>query len=140
MRYLQRTKGQLLTYQRSDHLEVIGYSDSDFVGCLDSRRSISGYIFMLAGVTISWKSIKQTLVVTSTMETELVACYESSNHGIWLQNFITTLQIVDDIDRPLRIYSDNKVVKLYAKNNRSSSKSKYFDIKSLADQLKIEMY
>ena len=109
MRYLQRTKGHMLTYRRSDHLEVIGYSDSDFAGCLDSRRSTSGYIFMLAGGAISWKSVKQTLVATSTMEAELVACYEASNHWIWLWNFITTLQIIDGIDRPLRIYCDNKV-------------------------------
>ncbi|RVW98913.1 Retrovirus-related Pol polyprotein from transposon TNT 1-94 [Vitis vinifera] len=49
MRYLQRTKDYMLTYRRSSHLEIVGYSDSDFVGCLDSRRSTSGYIFMLAG-------------------------------------------------------------------------------------------
>ena len=48
MRYLQRTKDYMLTYRRSDHLEIIGYSDSDFAGCLDSRKSTSGYIFMLA--------------------------------------------------------------------------------------------
>ncbi|RVW87693.1 Retrovirus-related Pol polyprotein from transposon TNT 1-94 [Vitis vinifera] len=49
MRYLQRTKDYMLTYHRSSHLEIMGYSDSDFAGCLDSRRSTSGYIFMLAG-------------------------------------------------------------------------------------------
>ncbi|RVW67678.1 Retrovirus-related Pol polyprotein from transposon TNT 1-94 [Vitis vinifera] len=41
MRYLQRTKDYMLTYHRSSHLEIVGYSDSDFAGCLDSRRSTS---------------------------------------------------------------------------------------------------
>ena len=53
MRYLQRTKEYMLTYQRSDILDIIGYSDSDFAGCLDSKRSTSGCIFLLAGGAIS---------------------------------------------------------------------------------------
>nr|KYP67740.1 hypothetical protein KK1_024092 [Cajanus cajan] len=48
MRYLQRTKDFMLIYRRTDSLEVIGYSDSDFIGCIDSRKSTSGYVFMLA--------------------------------------------------------------------------------------------
>ena len=48
IRYLQKTKERMLTYRRSNHLKVIGYSDADFAGCQDSRKSTSGYIFMLA--------------------------------------------------------------------------------------------
>ena len=55
MRYLQDTKDYMLTFQRSDNLEVIGYSDSDFAGCVDNRKSTFGYLFMLAGGAISWK-------------------------------------------------------------------------------------
>ena len=40
MRYLQRTKDYMLTYQRSSHLEIVGYLDSDFVGCLDVGDSL----------------------------------------------------------------------------------------------------
>ena len=53
MSYLQRTKDYMLTYQRSDHLEIVGYSDSDFAGCLNSRRPTSSYVFMMAGVAVS---------------------------------------------------------------------------------------
>ena len=77
MQYLQRTKDYMFTYQRSNHLEIVGYSDSDFAGCLDSRRSTSGYIFMLAEGAVSWKSVKQTLIASSTMEAEFIACYEA---------------------------------------------------------------
>ncbi|XP_060210849.1 secreted RxLR effector protein 161-like [Lycium barbarum] len=84
MRYLQRTKDYMLTYRKSDHLEMVAYSGSDFVGCLDSRRSTSGYVFMLVGGAISWKSVKQALIASSTMEAEFIACYKASNQGIWL--------------------------------------------------------
>ncbi|RVW38473.1 Retrovirus-related Pol polyprotein from transposon TNT 1-94 [Vitis vinifera] len=138
MRYLQRTKDYMLTYRRSSHLEIVGYSNSDFAGCLDSRRSTSNYIFMLAGGAVSWKSVKQTLVASSTMEAEFIACYEASNHGIWMRNFVTQLRIVDGIEKPLRISCDNKAAELYSKNNRSSSKSKHIDIKFLVVKERVQ--
>ncbi|KAH9679437.1 hypothetical protein KPL71_026134 [Citrus sinensis] len=131
MRYLQRTKEYMLTYRRSDQLEIIGYSDSDFVGCQDNRRSTSGYTYMLAGGAISWRSVKQTLVASSTMAAEFVACYEASNQGIWLCNFVIGLRILEGVERPLKIFCDNKSVVLYSNNNRSSIKSKHIDIKFL---------
>ena len=98
MRYLQRTKDYMLTYRRSDQLEIIEYSNSDFAGCQDSRRSTSGYIYLLAGGAISWKSAKQTLIASSTMAAEFIACYKASNHGIWLRNFVTGLRILKDVE------------------------------------------
>ncbi|XP_062089758.1 secreted RxLR effector protein 161-like [Humulus lupulus] len=67
MRYLKKTRDYMLTYRRSDHFEIIGYSDSDFAGCQDSRRSTSGYIYLLGGGAMSWRSAKQTLIASSTM-------------------------------------------------------------------------
>ena len=58
MRYLQRTKDYMLTYRKSDQLEIIGYSDSDFVGCRDSMKTTSGYIYLLVKGAISWNSVK----------------------------------------------------------------------------------
>ena len=68
MRYLQGTKDYKLMYRRTNNLVVVGYSDLDFAGCVDSRKSTSGYIFILVGGAISWRSVKQTLTATSTME------------------------------------------------------------------------
>ena len=44
MRYLQGTKDHMLTYRRSNHLKVIGYSDSYFVGCVVMRKFTLGYV------------------------------------------------------------------------------------------------
>ena len=131
MRYLQKTKDYMLTYRRLDQLEIIGYSDSDYAGCQDSRRSTSCYIYMLSRGAISWRSTKQTLVASSTMEAKFIAYFETSNHGIWLRNFVTRLRILGGIERPLKIYCDNKSAVIYSNNNRSSSKSKHIDIKFL---------
>ena len=137
-RYLKRTKDYKLTYQKSEQLEVIGYTDSDFGGCVDSMKSTSGYIFMMAGGAVSWKSAKQSLVASSTMAAEFVACYEASNHGVWLKNFVTRLQVVESIQRPLKLLCDNNSAVLYATNNWSSSKSKYIDIKFLVVKERVQ--
>ena len=112
-------------------LRSLGYTDSDFGGCQDSMKSTSGYIFMMARGAISWKSAKQSLIASSMMAAEFVACYEASNHGVWLKNFVTRLRVVDSIQRPLKLLCDNNSAVLYANNNRSSSKSKYIDFKFL---------
>ena len=58
---------------------------------------------MLAGGAISWKSSKQFLVASSTMEDEIVACYETGAHDKWLRNFISGLKIVKSICRTLKL-------------------------------------
>ena len=65
------------------------------------------------------------------MAAEFIACYEASNHGIWLRNLVTGLHMVNDIERLLKIFCDNKSAVLYSNNNRSSMKSKHIDIKFL---------
>ncbi|KAF8395434.1 hypothetical protein HHK36_019380 [Tetracentron sinense] len=92
--------------------------DSDFAGCVDSRKSTSGYIFMMASGAVSWRSAKQTLTATSTMEAEFVSCFEATSHGVWLKSFISGLRIRDSISRPLRIPSLNIERPTYTNLNR----------------------
>jgi hypothetical protein len=132
MRYLQGTKGYSLTFRHTDRLEVFGYTDSDFAGCVDSRKSTSRYIFLLAGRAISWKNSMQIIVAKSTMEAEFVACYEATTQALWLRNFIGELKIVDSIARTIKIFCDNSAAVFFSKNNKSGSRSKYIDIKYLS--------
>nr|KYP58941.1 Copia protein [Cajanus cajan] len=93
---------------------------------------------MLVGGAISWKSVKQTIIASSTMAAEFIACFEASNHGIWLRNFITNLRVVNGIERPLKIYCDNNSAVLYSNNNRSTTKSKFIDIKFLVVKERVQ--
>ena len=122
----------MLMYRRTYSLEVIGYFDADFAGCVDFRNSMSGYIFKLVDGAVSWRSVEQTLTATSNMEAEFVSCFEASSHGVWLKSFIYGLRIVDSISRPLKLYYDNSAAVFMAKNNKSRSRSKHIDIKYLA--------
>src|SRR4051812_43361507 len=71
------------------------------------------------------------------MAAEFVACFEASNQGLWLRNFVIGLRILEGIERLLKIYRDNNFAVMY-KNNRSSSKSKHIDIKFLAVKERIQ--
>nr|KYP31473.1 Retrovirus-related Pol polyprotein from transposon TNT 1-94 [Cajanus cajan] len=122
----------MLTYRRSNHLEVMGYSDSDFAGCVDSRKSTLGYVFILVGRAISWKSVKQIVVASSTMEAEFVACFEATIQANWLQNFISGLGIVDSIAKPLKMYCDNSTAVFFSKNNKYSKGAKHMELKYFA--------
>ena len=58
LRYLQGTKDLMLTYRHTNILDVVGFCDADFSGCIDDKKSTTGYIFMMAGGAVSWKSVK----------------------------------------------------------------------------------
>ncbi|XP_039134646.1 secreted RxLR effector protein 161-like [Dioscorea cayenensis subsp. rotundata] len=101
IKYLEGTKEYKLTYRRSDNLEVIRYSDSDYVGCLDSRRSASGYIFMLA-VVLSMEECKAGLwFATSTIEAGFVSCFEGVRVFGWGVSY-SGLRISDSISKAIK--------------------------------------
>ncbi|RVW68061.1 Retrovirus-related Pol polyprotein from transposon TNT 1-94 [Vitis vinifera] len=120
--YLQGTKDLMLTYWRTNLLDVVGFCNADFAGCIDDKKSTTGYIFMMAGGAVSWKSVKQTLTASSTMEAEYVACYETCCHAMGMRNFISTLGVVDSISRPLELFCDNFVAVAFSKKVRSISR------------------
>jgi hypothetical protein len=138
LRYIQGTKGLMLTYERSDILEIVGYSDSDFVGCLDTDRFTSGYVFKLAGGAISWSSSKQTVMTSSTIYAEFIACYEAMGQAMWLKKFVLGLRVVDSIERPLKLYCDNEPAVLYAHNNKKTKATKHINISFYVVKEKIQ--
>jgi hypothetical protein len=119
----------MLTYERSDNLEIVGYSDSCFVGCLNTDRSTSGYVFNLVGGAISWSSSKQTVMISFMMYAKFVACYEATRQTMWLKKFMHGLRVVDNIERPLKLYCDNEPTILYAHNNKKTKAVKHINIR-----------
>jgi hypothetical protein len=138
LRYIQGMKGFILPYRRLDSLEIVGYSDSDFTGCLNTNRSTSGYVFKLASGAISWSSSKQTVMTSSTMYAEFVACYEAMWQVMWLKKFVPGLRVVDSIERPLKLYCNNEPTVIYAHNNKETKATKHIDIRFYVVKEKIQ--
>ena len=53
------------------------------------------------------------------MKAEFVSCFEATSFGVWLKSFISGIRVIDSIERPLRLYCDNSVVALLARNDKS---------------------
>lgn len=134
LRYLKRTKDNMLVYKKlkDQELEVIGYSDASYKADVDDLKSTSGYVFMMAGGAVSWKSVKQSLTATSTMQAEYIAVHEATGQALWLRNFILEIKIVDSIQRPLKIFCDNAAAVFFAKNNKRSTASRNINVKYFA--------
>lgn len=89
----------MLIYGKSDQMEIIRYSDSDTVE--DLHRAMSScWLEKL----YPWKSVKQTCIASSTMVEEFITCYETSNQGMWLYNFVIGQRIFDGIGRPFKLF------------------------------------
>ena len=94
-RYLRRTSNVGLMYSPTSSNgksnELIGFCDSDWAGDLDSRRSTTGYVFMISNGAISWKSRRQQTVALSSTEAEYMAVTDASKEGIWLRSLYRKL-------------------------------------------------
>jgi hypothetical protein len=128
----------MLTYEISDSLKIVSYSDSYFMGCLDTDRSTSGYVFKLVGEGISWSSSKQTVMTSSTMYAEFVASYEDVGHAMWLKKIMSNLKVVDSIERPLKLNCGNESTVLYAHNNKKTKVVKHINIRFYVVKEKIK--
>ena len=96
-RYLQQTQDTRIRYelesgQDGNFPKITGYTDSDWAGDKDDRRSTSGYVFLLGGGAISWKSRKQDVVATSSTEAEYVALTEAAKESVWLRRLLIELE------------------------------------------------
>ena len=70
-----------------------------------------------------------SIVVTSTMKAEFVACFEATIQANWLWNFISGLKIVDSIARLLKMYCDNFATIFFSKNDKYSKGAKHVKLK-----------
>jgi transposase InsO family protein len=137
LRYLQGTSNHVLQYGGSPlSLQVIGYCDADYAGDIDTRRSTTGYTFLLAGGAISWNSKKQPTVALSTTEAEYMAATHATKEAIWLQRFFKDIGFLQD--SPMTIYSDNQSCISLSRNPTFHARTKHVEIQHHFVREKIE--
>ena len=131
-RYLNATKNFKLFYDfnsTSHLLQLSGYCDADHAGDIDGRKSTTGYVFMLNGAPISWRSKLQATVALSSTEAEYMALTEATNEAIYLRQLLADLHLPSIVAAPTVIYEDNQgAIKLSA-NPLHHSRTKHIDIK-----------
>lgn len=71
----------------------MGFVDSDFAGNLDTRKSLTGFVFTAFGTTICWQAVLKSVVALSTTEAEFIAITEGIKKAIWLKGLIAELRV-----------------------------------------------
>uniref|UniRef100_A0A2N9F1W8 CCHC-type domain-containing protein n=1 Tax=Fagus sylvatica TaxID=28930 RepID=A0A2N9F1W8_FAGSY len=110
-----------------DELEIKGFTDADFAGDTDGRKSTSGYVFLFGGIAVSWLSKKQGCVAKYTMEAEYITCSTAVSNAVWIKRFVDSLKL-DMQDRPVNVFCDNKSAISLITSGANSSKGKHIDV------------
>ena len=127
LRYLKGTSTHGILYDGHLGTTLSGYSDSDYAGCTRTRKSTSGYVFLIAGGAISWKSKKQSVVATSSCEAEYVASCLAAKEAIWLARLCSILDPTYTT-KPVQIRVDNNGAKDLAHNATINERTKHIDV------------
>lgn len=126
LRYLKGTSSLGIEYSkgRATGLEV--YSDADYAGCTDTRKSRTGIVSFYNNKPISWFSKKQTSVALSTTEAEFMAASEAAKEAIWLK------RLYEDMcghEKSPQILTDNQSCVQYVKNQNFHMRTKHIDVR-----------
>jgi hypothetical protein len=123
-RYVAKTSNLGLRFSRQGTLNVLGYSDADWAGDLEERKSRSGYVFLLGGAAVSWQSRLQDSVALSSAESEYVAAVEAGKEAVWFSQLLSQLG-EESVSKTL--YLDNQSAIQLAKNPVYHRRSKHIE-------------
>jgi hypothetical protein len=108
-------------------MKLLSYSDSDWAGDLDERKSRSGYLVLLNCSAIIWSSKLQISVALSSTEAEYIALSLAARDVIWMRNLLSEIGFPQDSATP--IFEDNQSCIKIAISNKQLPGTKHIDIR-----------
>ena len=87
LRYLKGCPDVVITYRKGKSL-LVGYGDASFATDPDTQKSTTGYIFMMGGAPVSFRTVTQTLTAQSTVEAELIVFNYTARETVYLSNLL----------------------------------------------------
>ena len=114
-------------YESEIDFKLTGYTEGDWAGSIDDRKSTSGYVFQLGSKSISCSSKKQATVALSLSEAEYISATSSAYEAVWIRRIINDLQ--QEIEDPTTIYCDNMSARAMTKNPVFHCRTKHIEIR-----------
>lgn len=127
LRYVQGTLDFGISYAKDENLELVAYTDSDWAGSADDRKSTTGFIFCLSGGAVSWMSKKQGVTALSSTEAEYIAATSTACHAVWMRRILQDLKYKQM--QPTTIFCDNKSTIDLSKNPVHQGRTKHIEIR-----------
>ena len=125
LRYLKGTSTSCLCFGSGDPV-LQGYTNADYAGDKDRRKSTSGYLMTYAGGAVSWQSRLQKCVSTSTTEAEYIAAVDAGKEVLWMKNFLQELGMKQE---KYVLFCDSQSAIHLAKNSSYHSRTKHIDVR-----------
>lgn len=127
-RYIKATEDWGLLYEggSSEALTLMAFSDADWAGDPDSRRSISSFVFLLAGCAISWSSKRQPTVALSSTEAEYKSLTEACKEAVWAVGALAELNSPQQL--PMHLSCDNQSAIALSQNPRFHARTKHLEV------------
>ncbi|GJY68523.1 retrotransposon protein, putative, ty1-copia subclass [Tanacetum coccineum] len=131
LKYLRNTKDMFLVYggNMERELRVSCYTDARYLTDADTLRSQTGYVFVLNGGVVDWKSTKQSIFATSSTDAKYIVAFDASKEAVWIRKFISGLGIVPTIEEPISMYCDNTGAIAIAKDHGITKGARHFHAK-----------
>jgi len=126
MCYLQATTTYSLHITRDSLLSLHGFTDADWAGSIDNRKSTGGYLVYLGSTPISWKSRKQRTVVRSSTEAKYKALADGTAEILWIHSLLSELRVPSSIVTML--WCDNLGVTFLSANPVFHARTKHVEI------------
>ncbi|EOY00276.1 Cysteine-rich RLK (RECEPTOR-like protein kinase) 8, putative [Theobroma cacao] len=126
LKYLKKAPGQGILMKSKNNLKISGYSNSDWAGCLDTRKSITGYCIFIGDSLVSWKSKKQSVVARSSAEAEYRAMATTCCEIIWLKYLMSDFGINDS--EAINLYSDSQSAIHISRNPVHHERTKHIEM------------
>ncbi|CAL1362591.1 unnamed protein product [Linum trigynum] len=126
LRYLKGTMDVGLFFSSQGSMALQAFSDSDFAGCVDTRRSTSGWCIRFGSSFISWRSKKQDRVSKSSTKAEYMAMSEVSSEVIWLQRLLADFGV--SCSSPVDLFVDNTSAIQIAVNPVMHERTKHIEL------------
>ncbi|XP_042757623.1 secreted RxLR effector protein 161-like [Lactuca sativa] len=127
LKYL-RKKCVILVFAGKDKLKVNSYSDASFQIDRDNSYVQFGWVFLLNGGAVTWKSSKQQMVADSTCESDYITASEVAKEAAWLKNSIGDFGVVPSIQEPMDIFYDNEGVVALTKEPKDHGRSRHIAV------------
>lgn len=126
LRYVAGTVTRGLCYRRDGDTALLGYVDSNWAACLDTRRSVTGVVFKLGGAAVLWHSRTQPTVAGSTCQAEYMAYSEGARDALWLRHLLPDLGY--PVVGPVQLRGDNDAALALLRNDQLTARSRHYDV------------
>ncbi|XP_057990595.1 uncharacterized mitochondrial protein AtMg00810-like [Hevea brasiliensis] len=127
LRYFKGTTNYDLLYKKESSFLLKGYTDPDWAGNANDRRSTSGYYFSVGSAAISWCSKKQPTVALSSTEAEYMAATMATQECVWLKHLMG--DISGAVDYAVQIQCDNESAVRLAANPVFHARTKHIEVR-----------